>query len=170
MSRARKLVAIVAALLAFVAFPALGQITFPTPNTAVNAIGQVRMCINATGNAVACQGINVTGAFSGANTNSASAMLAGAIGKTAYICGFQVNGLGATGVTTVNISVATLVGGNTANFAYTFPAGATVAATPMSQTFSPCLPANAAATPLSITVPGAVGNTSTNISAWGYQQ
>jgi hypothetical protein len=165
----RRLLAAIALLLA-AGLPAPAQITFPTPNTGVIAIGQVQMCINAAGNAVACQGINVTGSFSGADTTTAVATLTGTSGKTTYICGFQVNGLGLTTGATVNVAVASVVGGNTLNFAYTFPTGATVVATPVSQTFTPCIPANVAGTNLTVTVPGGAGNTSTNITAWGYQQ
>jgi len=158
---------------------ASAQITFPTPNASVNAIGQVQMCLNATGQAVACSsgtptsvqqaGTMVTGTFSGADTSSQAATLAGTAGKTTYICGFQVNGLGATGATTVTIAIATVIGGNTLNFQYIFPAGAGVASTPVGNNFSPCIPANAANTAITVTVPGAAGNTSTNISAWGFQ-
>jgi hypothetical protein len=114
-------------------------------------------------------GTQITGVFSGADTSSAAATLAGTAGKTTYICGFNVNGQGATGASIVNIAVATLIGGNTANFVYTMPAGATVVSTPVVQNFTPCIPANAAATAITVTVPGAAGNVNTSIMAWGYQ-
>jgi hypothetical protein len=173
MSCARKLTAIAAMLAAlFLTTPIIAQITFQTPNTAVIAPGGVQMCISAAGKAVACQSlnVNVNGTFSGADTTTAAATLAGVSGKTTYICGFQVSGLGATAATFVNIAVASVVGGNTLNFAYTFPAGVTVIATPVLQPFNPCVPANALGTVITVTVPGAAGNTSTNISAWGFQQ
>jgi hypothetical protein len=117
-----------------------------------------------------CQFTPVTGTFSGADTTTAAATLTGVAGKTTYICGFQVNGLGLTTGATVQVAVATIAPGNTLNFAYTFPTGAAVVATPITQTFSPCLPASAAGANITVTVPGGAGNTSTNISAWGYLQ
>jgi hypothetical protein len=87
----------------------------------------------------------------------------------AYVCGFNVSGLGATAATTVTIAVATVVGGNALSFQYIFPLGAAVASTPVQATFQPCVPANAQNTAITVTVPGAAGNTSTHISAWGFQ-
>ena len=112
----------------------------------------------------------VGNAFSGADTTSQAATLALAAGKTTYICGWTVSGLGATGATTVQIVVATLVGSSSPNYSYVFPAGATVVATSAGATYSPCIPANAAASAITVTVPGAAGNTATQINAWGYQQ
>jgi hypothetical protein len=165
----RNRIAVIVALVAFVALPAFAQITFPTPNSAVSAVGQVQICVNAAGVAVGCQGVTVIGGFSGADTTTAAATLTGTAGKTTYICGFQVNGLGLTTGATVNVAVASLLGGNTLNFAYIFPTGATVATTPIQATFQPCLPANAVGSSLTVTVPGGAGNTSTNIGAWGFQ-
>lgn len=112
--------------------------------------------------------IGVSGVFAGADTSSSAATLTGSPGRTTYICGFNVNGLGATAATTVNVAVATVIGGNSLSFQYIMPLGAGVASVPVGTTFSPCVPANAVGSSLTVTVPGAAGNTSTNISAWGY--
>lgn len=116
--------------------------------------------------------ISVTATFSGADTSSAAATLPAAAGKFTYICGFNVSGLGATGATIVSPTVGTVSPGNTLTFSggYTFPAGATVAATPFNQTFPGCLAGNAVNTGIAVTVPGAAGNTSTTINVWGFQQ
>lgn len=112
--------------------------------------------------------IAVIGSSSGANTTSALATLTGTPGRTTYICGFAVSGLGLTTGAAVNIGVATVAGGLTMNYQYVYPTGATVATTPVSFTFSPCVPASIVGNSIFVTVPGGAGNTSTNISAWGY--
>lgn len=155
------------------------QNNFPTPNGAT-AGGSVQMCVNSASQAIPCTGTTgaagypagatpIGGAFSGADTTSQAATLALASGKTTYICGFTVSGLGATGATTVNVTVATLVGSVTLTYSYVFPAGATVVATSIGREYSPCIPASAAAAAITITVPGATGNTATQINAWGFQ-
>jgi hypothetical protein len=150
------------------ALPAQAQITFGTPNPSVNAIGQVMMCVNSANAAVACQGAAVTATFSGADTSSAVATLPAAAGATTYICGFTISGLGATSATNVIGTIASLTGG-TASHEYSFPLGATVASSPVTVRFTPCIPASAVNTGIPVTVPGAAGNTSTNIVAWGFQ-
>jgi hypothetical protein len=111
----------------------------------------------------------VTGVFSGADTTTAAATLAGAAGHTTYICNFTVSGLGATAQTPVTVTVATLTGGNTLSYSYVFVAGATLPNTPLAVNYTPCLAASAAATAITVTVPGAAGNTATQINASGYQ-
>ncbi len=158
---------------------ARAQNAWPTPgNQSVG--GVVQMCLNSSGQAIACTGTAgaagypagatpIGGAFSGADTTTQAATLALASGKTTYICGFTVSGLGATGATTVAVTVATLVGSTTLTYSYVFPAGATVVATSIGKEYSPCIPASAAAAAITITVPGAAGNTATQINAWGFQ-
>jgi hypothetical protein len=111
----------------------------------------------------------ITGVFSGADTTTAAATLAGTAGKTTYICSVTVSGLGATAATPVTVTVATLAGGNTMSYSYVFPLGATVPSTPLAVNYNPCIPAGAAATAITVTVPGAAGNTATQINATGYQ-
>jgi len=161
-----------------IATPALGQVankdtTWPTPGNNV-AQGSVQMCVNGSGTAVACQSptgqTQVLGAFSGADTASAAATLAGTAGKTTFICGFSVSGLGSTAGGAVSVTVATLTGATTLTYSYVFAAGAAVANTPIQFPYSPCLPANAVNTAITVTVPGQAGNTATQINAWGYQQ
>lgn len=113
----------------------------------------------------------ITATFSGADTTTAAATLAAAASKTTFICGFQVNGLGATGLANGVATVTGLTGGATINYTYSMPAGVTVVTTtPLNVIFSPCIPGNAVNTAIVVTVPGAAGNTSTTISAQGYQR
>jgi hypothetical protein len=92
--------------------------------------------------------------------------------KTVYMCGFSVNGLGATALTNVLISFNNLQRGDGVVtpliFQYQYPAGATVIAVPVTVTFTPCLVAVTSNMQIGISVPGAAGNTSTNVSLWGY--
>jgi hypothetical protein len=158
--------------------PALGQVankdtTWPTPGNNV-AQGGVQMCINPSGQAVPCTSptgqTQVTGAFSGADTTTQAATLAGTAGKTTFICGFSVSGLGSTAGGQVSVTVATLTGPTTLTYSYVFAAGAAVANTPIQFTYNPCLPASAVNTAITVTVPGQAGNTATQINTWGYQQ
>lgn len=114
--------------------------------------------------------IPVAGTFSNADTTTATATLAGAAGKTTSICSFSVSGLGATAATPVTVTVGTLTGGGTLSYSYLFQTGATAVNTPLTVNYSPCIAANASNTAITITVPGAAGNTSTQINANGFQQ
>jgi len=114
-------------------------------------------------------GIPVVAAFQGADTSTATATLPAIAGRTTYVCGINVNGLGATSNSVVNVAVGPLSGNITFNFQYVMPAGNNTQATPMSGSFSPCLAANAQNTAIVVTVTGAAGNTSTQINVYGYQ-
>jgi len=113
----------------------------------------------------------ITAVFSGADTSSATATLPAAVGKFTYICSFNVSALGATAATSVSPTIATVASGNTLTYAggFTFAAGATVGSAPLSGSFSPCLPASAVNSGITLTLPGAAGNTSAAINLAGYQ-
>jgi hypothetical protein len=115
-------------------------------------------------------------AFSGANTGGLSLNMP-YLGppppnKTVYLCGFNVSGLGATGLTNIGIIVANVNRGDgvVANpiFEYQFPAGATVLAVPVTVTFTPCLQATAPNVQMGLSINGAAGNTVMNVNIWGY--
>jgi hypothetical protein len=114
-------------------------------------------------------GTPVAAVFTGADTTTQNVALAGVANKTTYICGISVTGLGATGLTAISVTVASIAPGVTLTFQYVMPAGATVQSTPLAVNFSMCLPASATGTAITVTVPGAAGNTATQINAWGYQ-
>ena len=102
--------------------------------------------------------------------NDGTATIPARAGATSYICGFAVNGLGATSATPVVVTAGTLAGSATLRFPYTYALGATATNTVVIlENFIPCLPASAANSAVTVTVPKATGNTSTNISVWGYQ-
>src|SRR6478752_7183298 len=96
----KKLVAGIVAAFVF-GMPALGQVTWPTPNTGVHAIGQVTMCLNPAGQAVACNtagspGTMITASSGNVAAATATATLAAVGNKTTFICGFAATGGGAT--------------------------------------------------------------------------
>jgi len=115
----------------------------------------------------------VTGVFSGADTSSQAVTLAGVANKTTYICGFTISGLGATSATAVTATIATLAKGDgtgvTWSYSYVFASGATAISQPLAVQFSMCIPASAIGAAITVTVPGAAGNTATQINAHGYQ-
>jgi len=135
----------------------------------IDSVGRI---ITTPGSGTFAAQTSITATFSGADTTTATATLPAAAGKLTYICGFNISGLGATAATTVSPTIATLAGGNTFTLSggYTFAAGATVNNTLASFTFPLCVAANAVNSTIVVTVPGAAGNTSTFINAWGYQQ
>lgn len=148
--------------------------------------GAVTMCPGATGIAVPCNapasGTVAAGyppnstpqanSFSGADTTTQALAIAGAAGKFSYLCGFRVDGLGATALANVTVTVGGFIPGASLSmsFIYTFPLGATIASAPLIQAFSPCLEGAGLGNAITLTVPGAGGNTQTNINIWGYQQ
>ena len=94
--------------------------------------------------------------------------LAAAAGKTTYISGFDVSGLGATAGSTIAVTVTGL--SNTLTFYYTVPAGVTAAAPNLSIRFDPPLPASAPNTAIVVNVPSfGAGNTTAAASAYGFQ-
>jgi hypothetical protein len=99
---------------------------------------------------------------------AATATLASAAGRTAYLSGFSVSGLGATAAAMATITITGLLGG-TINFAYPVPAGVGVAGPPMSVPFVPPMPASAVNTNIVITVASfGSGNTGAAVMAQGY--
>jgi len=111
----------------------------------------------------------VTAVNSAADTTTLAAALPAATGQWTYICGFTVSGLGATTGVGTPVTVATLVGGNTATYEYSFVTGATLANPVLSINYTPCIPASAINAAITVTVTGAAGNTATNIVVQGYQ-
>lgn len=132
--------------------------------------GFVEMCLNSGSQAVPCSGnsslaTGTTITATGAGTTAATtATLAAATGKTTYICGFVITA-SATSATAGLATVATVVGGNTLTF------GETVGTTPvqLAENFSPCIPANATNTGITVTSAAAGTGGVTNVSAWGFQ-
>jgi hypothetical protein len=180
---------LIASALFALSSPALAQTTtgneFGTGQNGKTVEGTVQMCLNASGIAVPVDaaGLNcgnsggngppgsvqATGVFAGADTSTASAALGATVNKTNYACSLTITGLGATALTPVVATIAGLIGGNTLSYTYIFPAGATTAATPLVINFSPCIAASAANSAITATVPGAAGNTATQINITGFR-
>jgi hypothetical protein len=113
-----------------------------------------------------------TALTSSASAGNASnvATLSAAVGKTTFITGFTATAAGATGASNVTITVVGTFGG-TLNYTFTFPAGATTAATPIGAMFNPAIPASATNTAIVVTFPaGGAGNLNASITAYGFQQ
>ncbi len=109
--------------------------------------------------------------FVDSHSGSASATnctLTGVTGKTTYLAGFAITGLGATSSASIQITTT----GLTNNLTFTLPivAGATVANPPLIVKFDPALPASATSTAIVVLVPSfGSGNTISSASAFGYQ-
>jgi hypothetical protein len=177
-------------LLTLLALPAYAQ----SPNTdtyfytpgggGVN--GALGMCLNTSNKAVPCSAANVVptpvafppfpvnpatqvaaAPISGNATGTTGVVvgtLAGAATKTTYICGFNVQAIGGTAAVGP-ITVAGLVGSSQVYQGSSSVAGGTVA----SASFSPCIPASAVNTPITVTTTAAAGATAVDVNSWGYQ-
>jgi hypothetical protein len=111
------------------------------------------------------------GITNGADTTGVGASITPSASQYAYLCSFEINGLGATAATTVTPTISGTAGGApTFQGQYTFPLGATVVATPLIRSYSQCMRGAGLGQALNINVPGAAGNTTTNITVYGYVQ
>ncbi len=112
--------------------------------------------------------VNV-GASSGNVANAAAtATMPAVVGKTNYVTGFSITAGGATAAALVNATLTGVVGGP---FNYTFgtPLGATGAALPLVVELETPLPASAANTAVSISLPAlGAGNTNAAVNIHGY--
>lgn len=142
------------------------QNAWPTPGGS-EANGSVQMCVNTAGNAVPCStapaAANVTGNGSG-TTGAVVGTLAAATGKTTYICGFDVSAIGGT-ASVGPITVAGLLGGSMKYQLASSASGVT-----LSKTYSPCIPASAADTAITITTTADGTASAVSVNSWGYQQ
>jgi hypothetical protein len=93
--------------------------------------------------------------------------LAAVTGKTTYITGFVISGLGATAAGSIIVTVTGLV--NTLYYVVGIPAGVAVALTPFQVSFSPALPASAPNTAIVLNVPAyGTGNLTACASLQGF--
>lgn len=107
----------------------------------------------------------------GADTSSSSVSFTPpSANRLTYVCGFAVTGGGATAATPVTVTLGALVGNITENYTYDYALGAGVGNLPLIVNLNPCVPANAAGAIVTLTVPGAAGNTNNSLTMWGYQQ
>jgi hypothetical protein len=93
--------------------------------------------------------------------------LAGVAGKTTYICGFDVQAIGGT-ATVGPVTVAGLVG---SSMVYqTDVNSATVGKTVAQKLFTPCVPASAQNTAITVTTTANGTASAVDVNSWGFQQ
>lgn len=103
----------------------------------------------------------ITGNAQG-TTSAVVATLAATAGKTTYICGFHIDSTGSGAIGP--ITMAGLIG---SSMVFQGTAGAN---NNPSQTFTPCVPASAANTAITITTTADGTATAVDVNSWGYQQ
>lgn len=102
----------------------------------------------------------------GAQANSPT--LPAVAGKTNYVAGFSVTGLGATSATSVAVTLSD--GTNTMNYTFAVPAGVTTGCTPLVVNFEAPIPAVATNTAWTLTVGSfGSGNTAASANVWGFK-
>lgn len=114
----------------------------------------------------------VTSNVSSGNVHNASAVAAmpAVVGKTNYMTGFQLTAGGATAGACVMATVTGLIGG-TQNYTFCAATGPDVGSTPLDYSFWPPLPASAANTAITVTLPAlGAGNTNATASVQGYNR
>lgn len=107
-------------------------------------------------------GTAVVGINSG-TTGAVTATLSGVQSKTTYICGFDISAAGGT-ATLSPVTIAGLLGGT---FTYQ---GISAGGVPFVRTFSPCIPASAQNTAITVNTTADGTATAVDVQAWGYQQ
>lgn len=110
----------------------------------------------------------VTAASGNVANGVATATIPAIGGKTAYISGFTISGLGATAALGVNPTVTGVIGG-TKTYAYAAVAGATLMNPVLDVQFCPPIPASAVNQAISVSCPAlGAGNTINTVNAYGF--
>lgn len=104
----------------------------------------------------------ITGNAAG-TTGAVVGTLANTSGKTTYICGFDVSAIGGTAAVGP-VTVAGLTGSSAV-----YQMSSSAAGSNYSRTFSPCIPASAANTAITITTTADGTATAVNVNSHGYQ-
>lgn len=104
------------------------------------------------------EGGNATG-----TTGAVVGTLAASAGKTTYICGFDVSGIGGTAA----IGPITVAGTITASQVYQL--ASTAGGVTFGMTFSPCIPASAVNTTITVTTTADGTATAVDVNSWGFQ-
>jgi hypothetical protein len=107
----------------------------------------------------------ITGNAQG-TTGAVVGTLAAATGKTTYICGFHVDAIGGT----ASIGPLTLAGIVGSSMVFQGSSTATGNAGIPLMTFTPCLPASAQNTAITITTTADGTATAVDVNSWGFQQ
>jgi hypothetical protein len=171
---------LIGAALAALAGPAFGQANnssnWQTPGNQIVG-GMVQMCLNASSQAVPCNG-PITGAagfppgatpITGNATGTTGAVvgtLAASASKYTYICGFNVSAIGGAAAISP-VTVAGLIGSSQV---YQLPVSATAGQLLATQTFNPCIPSSAVNTAITVTTTADGTATAVDVNSWGFQQ
>lgn len=108
---------------------------------------------------------------SGANSVASAILGAGGSGKTTYVQGFTITGLGATAAGAVIATLGNLIGGIIMNFDVAIPAGVTAGITPIVVNFDTPIAASGPNAGITLSVPAAgAGNTAVHCNIWGFVQ
>lgn len=100
-------------------------------------------------------------------TGAVSANLPATAGKTTYICGYQVQ---ANANAAISVPNASITGTNGGLLPFIEAVAATPAVGTTAQVFTPCIPASAVNTQISVNAGAAGTGGNTAIYAWGFQQ
>lgn len=106
----------------------------------------------------------ITGNAAG-STSAVVGTLAASVSRKTWICGFIVSGIGGTAAIGP-ITVAGLVGSSMVFQGSSTAAGGTIA----NATFTPCIPASATNTAITITTTADGTATAVDVNSWGFQQ
>jgi hypothetical protein len=143
-------------------------LTYPVPglgNVTINTSGL--LCITGTlaaSSQYPAGAIPITGNANG-TTGAVVGTLAAVAGKTTYICGFTVSGFGGTG----DPGPVTVAGTTGSSMTFQMSLNNASTSSVLQQNFSPCVPASAANTAITITTTAAAGATAVNVVSFGYQ-
>jgi hypothetical protein len=107
--------------------------------------------------------VALTGNAAG-TTGAVVGTLAAASAKTTYICGFVVSAIGGTAAVGP-VTVAGLIGSS-----MVFQLSSSAAGVNLQQTFTPCIPASATNTAITITTTANGTATAVDVNSWGYRQ
>lgn len=115
------------------------------------------------------QGAQPIQAQAAGTTAGATATLTGATGRLTFVCGFSVSPGSATAAITISVTTSGFAVGQTYFVGAPVTAAGTTGAT-LTQTFSPCIPASAVNSQMSV-IAGALGTggVNQNVNVWGYQ-
>ena len=105
----------------------------------------------------------ITGNATG-TTGAVVGTLAGVAGKTTYICGFSVSAIGGTA------AVGPITIANTITASLVYELASTAGGITLAQNFTPCIPASAVNTGITITTTADGTATAVAVNSWGYQQ
>jgi hypothetical protein len=109
-------------------------------------------------------GTSITGNSTGTTGAVVGTLAAATTGKTTYICGFDVSATGGTAAIGP-VVVAGTVGSSLTYQFYSLAAGAN-----LTRTYTPCIPASATNTAITVTTTADGSASAVDVNSWGYQQ